>query len=39
MASFQSVMKLSPLVSDILTMHVMVGRQAVITSFSISILI
>ena len=29
MASFQSVMK-SPLVSDMLTMHVMVGRQTVI---------
>ena len=28
MASFQSVMK-SPLVSDMLTMHLMVGRQAV----------
>ena len=33
MASFQSVMK-SPLVSNMLTMHVMVGRQAVITSFN-----
>ena len=31
MASFQSVMK-SPLVSDMLTMHVMVGRQAMKTS-------
>ena len=38
MASFQSVIK-SPLVSDMLTIHVMVGRQAVITSFSISVLI
>ena len=38
MVSFQSVMK-SPLVSDMLTMHVMVGRQTVITSFNISVLI
>ena len=38
MASFQSVMK-SPLVSDMLTMHVMVGRQTVITSFIVSVLI
>ena len=38
MASFQSVMK-SPHVSDMLTMHVMVDRQALITSFSISVLI
>ena len=38
MASFLSVMK-SPLVSDMLTMHVMVGRQASITSFNVSILI
>ena len=30
MACFQSMMK-SPLVSDMMTMHVMVGRQAVIT--------
>ena len=38
MASFQSVMK-SPLVSDMLTMCVMHGRQAVIISFNISVLI
>ena len=38
MASFQSVMK-SPLVSDMLTMYVMVGRQTVITSFNVSVLI
>ena len=38
MASFQSVMK-SPLVSDMLTMWVMVGRQTVITSFNICVLI
>ena len=38
MANFQSVMK-SPLVSDMLTMHVMVGRHDVIISFNISVLI
>ena len=38
MANFQSVMK-SPLVSDMLTMHVMVGRQAVIISCNVSVLI
>ena len=38
MARFQSMMK-SPLVIDILTMHVMVGRQTVITSFNICVLI
>ena len=38
MASFQSVRK-SPLVSDMLTMCVMDGRQAVIASFNISVLI
>ena len=37
MACFQSVMK-CPLLSDMLTMHVIVGRQAVITPFSISVL-
>ena len=38
MANFQSMIK-SPLVSDMLTMHVMVGRQEVIISFNISVLI
>ena len=38
MANFQSGMKL-PLVSDILTMPVMVGRQVAIFSFNIGVLI
>ena len=38
MANFQSVMK-SLLVSDMLTMHVMVSRQEVIISFNVSVLI
>ena len=38
MASFESVMK-SPPVSDILTMCMMDGRQAVVISFNVSVLI
>ena len=38
MVSFQSVMK-SPLVSDMLTMQLMFGRQTVITSFNVCVLI